>query len=424
MISEDFLHYIWNYRLFNQKKLETVQGENLKIIHPGQHNSDGGPDFSDARIKIGNTSWAGNVEIHVKSSDWLRHNHHNDKAYNNIILHVVFHNDIEITRSDNTAIPVIDLSEYVDSLTILNYTNLMRSKNWIPCENQLNSINQITFSSWYSRLLVERFERKSEKVSETLKFYKNNWEQAFYLQLASNFGFKLNAVPFELLAKSLPLSIIAKHSNNLFQLEALFFGQAGMLENNKKDTYYQELKNEYHYLKQKFSLTPMDEYLWKFLRLNPAGFPSIRIAQFTSLIKNSNALFSKITEAKNIKKIEELFDTNCSEYWETHYIFGKGSPKMAKNLGKSAIENIIINTVVPILFLYGDFKNDEQIKERALYFLENLNAEKNSIVTKLKLLGFPARTAADSQALLEMRNNYCMNKKCLSCGIGIKLLGK
>lgn len=424
MFSEDFLHYIWKYRLFNQNKLKTVQGESLKIIHPGQHNTDGGPDFSDARIKIGNTTWAGNVEIHLKSSDWYRHNHHKDKAYNNIILHAVFDNDIEIRRHDDTIIPVIELGDHINTLTISNYANLMQSRNWILCQNQISSIRQITFSSWYSRLLTERFDLKSEKISESLKQYKNNWDQTFYVHLAINFGFKLNAVPFELLAKSLSLQTIAKHANNPFQLEALFFGQAGMLEGNKRDRYFQELKNEYLFLKQKFNLSATKEHLWKFLRLNPAGFPSIRIAQFASLAKNINGLFSKIVEEKDIHKIEELFNVSCSEYWNTHYIFGKSSPQKTKKLGKSAIENILINTIVPILFLYGKFKNDEQIKERALYFLENLNAEKNSIVTKLKLLGFPAKTAADSQALLEMRNNYCANKKCLSCSIGIKLLEK
>ncbi len=422
MISEDLLHYVWKYGLFSHKKLKTSAAESITIVSAGQHNTNGGPDFSNARIKIGDTTWAGNVEIHTKSSDWNKHNHHNDKAYDNIILHVIYTNDTEIKRADNTIIPSLELQDLIDNNTILCYNNLMRSKSWIPCENLAKKVNAITISAWYNRLLIERFERKSSEILNTLKLNKNNWDQTFFQHLAINFGFKLNSVPFELLAKSIPLAAIAKHSSNLNQIEALLFGQAGMLEKTSEDPYFLQLKEEYHFLKNKFNLTPLKEHLWKFLRLNPAGFPTIRIAQFAMLIYSSKSLFSQAIEEKHIGKYEEMFDVSCSEYWYTHYIFGKNSPKRFKKLGKSAIDNIIINTIVPFIFTYGITNNDEQAKERAIQLLDQVQAEKNAIVTKLKFLGFPGKTAADSQALLEMRNNYCVNKMCLNCGVGIDLL--
>ena len=423
-MNEDFLHYIWKYRIFDSKVLTTTSGDVLEIIKPGEHNTNGGPDFLNARIKIGETIWAGNVEIHLNSSDWERHNHHKDKAYDNIILHVVHDNDKCILRSNKEPIPVFELNELVPHNIFSKYKDIINSKHWIPCQGLIRQADSLIVATWMDRLLVERLEQKSEAVNQTLHLLKNNWEHAFYIHTARNFGFKLNSTPFEMLAKSTPLQHLSKHKNNLIQLEAMLFGQAGLLGKNIHESYPSLLQQEYTVLKQKFNFSPISGHLWKFLRLQPSGFPTIRIAQFASLINKSSHLFSKILEAKKIHEIEILFDSECSEYWQTHYVFGKASPKRSKKLGKAAIDNIIVNTIVPFLFIYGIKKKEDKFKERAIRFLEQLEGEKNSVITKWKLLGIPVKTASNTQALLELKNNYCNNKKCLNCGIGNFLLRK
>ncbi|NTW32111.1 MAG: DUF2851 family protein [Bacteroidetes bacterium] len=423
-MNEDFLHYIWKFRLFDSNSLATSDGENIELIKPGEHNTDSGPDFQNARIKIGNTTWAGNIEIHLNSSDWIKHKHHEDKAYDNIILHVVYNNDLNINRSNNENIPVIELKKLIPGGVYRKYINFINSNQWIPCENSIKQVDSLIISSWLDRILVERLEKKADTINQTLQLYKNDWEHTFYIHLARNFGFKLNAEAFEMLAKSTSLSYLAKHKTNLFQLEAILFGQAGMLTKSMREEYPSMLFQEYCVLKQKFSLSAIDGHLWKFLRLHPAGFPTIRIAQFATLIQSSVHLFSKIIEAKKLTEIEDLFNVECSDYWQNHYVFGKESPKRSKKFGKPSIDNIVINTIVPFLFVYGINKNDGKYKDRAVKFLEQLEGEKNNIISKWKLLDVPTKTAFSTQSLLELKNNYCKNKKCLSCGIGNFLLRK
>ena len=423
-MNEDFLHYIWKFRLFDSKTLITSDGENIEVIKQGEHNTDSGPDFQNARIKIGNTTWAGNVEIHLNSSDWIKHNHHKDKVYDNIILHVVYNNNLDINRDNNENIPVLELKKLIPVGVYRKYNNFISSNQWIPCHNLIRQIDSLALSSCLDRLLVERLEKKAEIINQTLQLYKNDWEHTFYIHLARNFGFKLNSEPFEMTAKSTPLSCLAKHKDNIFQLEAILFGQAGLITKSMRDKYSSMLFQEYSVLKQKFSFFSVDGHLWKFLRLHPSGFPTIRIAQFASLIHRSVHVFSKIIEAKKLNEIEVLFDVECSEYWQNHYVFGKESPKRSKKLGKSSIDNIVINTIVPFLFVYGINKNDEKYKDRAVKFLEQLEGEKNAIITKWKVLGMPTKTAFSTQSLLELKNNYCNSKKCLSCGIGNFLLRK
>jgi len=423
-MNEDFLHYIWKYRLFDSKTLATASGETIDVIKPGEHNHDGGPDFQNARIKIGNTTWAGNIEIHLNASDWLKHNHHKDKSYDNIILHVVYNNDFSVLRLNKETIPILELKDLIPQQIFRKYKNIINSKQWIPCQGLIRQADPLIVATWMERLLVERLEKKSDSVEQSLHLLKNNWEQAFYIHTARNFGFKLNSIPFEMLAKATPLANLGKHKNNLIQVEALLFGQAGLLVKNSQEKYSALLQQEYTVLKQKFNLPPVSGHLWKFLRLHPSGFPTIRIAQFASLIHKSTHLFSKVIEARKLSEIENLFDSECSEYWQTHYVFGKESPKRSKKLGKSAIDNIVINTIVPFLFIYGIKKKEDKYKESAIRFLEQLEGEKNSVITKWKLLGIPARTASNTQALIELKNNYCNNKQCLNCGIGNYLLKK
>lgn len=423
-MTEEFLYYIWKFRLFKSDVITTQQGEEIKIIKAGEHNRDAGPDFFNAKIKIGKTTWAGNVEIHVNSSDWEKHKHDKNKAYDNIILHVVYNADEEINRKNGESIPTVQLKNRFDIKLLENYEYLQKSKHWIPCQNQIADIAQDTFliNNWLDRMLVERLESKSERIIASLKLNNNNWEHTFYQHLARNFGFKVNSEPFELLAKSLPISCLAKQKDNLFQIEAMLFGQAGMLNDDFKDEYPNELKKEYEFLKRKYNLKPIESQLWKFLRLRPSNFPTIRISQFAHLIYRSSKLFSKILEYDTIVAIEKLFVISCSEYWQTHYVFDKPSAKKDKNFGKSAFEIIVINTIVPFLFVYGMQKKNEKYKERALVHLEKLHGEKNSIIDKWGKCSMPVKSAYHTQALLELKKEYCDQKKCLSCSIGNKIL--
>ncbi len=422
-MTEDFLHYVWKYKALNLAELKTLEGESIQVIKTGEHNRDAGPDFFNARIKIGNTTWAGNIEIHLKSSDWQKHFHNNNGNYNNLILHLVYENDKEILHSGKP-VATAEIKNLIDSNLLNKYNQLFYTKQWIPCANQINSVSAFTLNNWLERLLIERLERKAKSISQLLELNKNNLEETFYIHLARNFGLKVNAVPFELLAKSLPNSFLGKHKNSLFQIEALLFGQSGLLNKNFKDDYPNQLKKEYSFLQKKFSLKSIDGHLWKFLRLRPVNFPTVRIAQLASLINASSGLFSKVMEAKKIDDLRNLLNANASEYWNTHYLFDKISANRKKKLGNTAIENIIINTVVPFMFIYADYRAMEEYKYKAILLLEQLSAEKNNIVEKFNALGIKSTHASSSQSLLELKNEYCDNKKCLNCGIGISLLNK
>ena len=423
-MTEEFLHYIWKFRLFEQSLLHAQSGEEVEIIKVGEHNTDAGPDFFNSKIKIGETTWAGNVEVHINSSDWRKHQHQSDKAYDNIILHVVFNNDSEIRRNSGKLIPVLELKNRTDFSLFNKYKQLLENKSWVPCQKQVTEVDTFTINNWLSRLLVERLERKSHLITETLKLNKYNWQETFYQHLAKNFGFKLNAEPFELLSKSLPSGNLAKHKNNLMQIEAMLFGQAGWLEENFHDDYPNQLKKEYGFLKQKFGLKHIDRHLWKFLRLRPVNFPTVRLAQFAQLIYKSDMLFSRIIACENVEDLYKLFKVETSEYWQTHYRFDKSSSRKIKAIGKSSIDIILINTVIPFLFVYGKEKQEEKYRDKALHFLDALTGEKSSIIEKWSNLGLPVKTAYQTQALLELKNNYCNQKKCLNCSIGNQILKK
>ncbi len=423
-MTEEFLLYIWKLKLFNTVNLTTTKGEGIEVLKSGVLNTDAGPDFFNAQLKIGTTKWAGNVEVHVNANDWNKHGHQNDVAYNNVILHVVFNADTIVRRLSGEEIPTLELKDKIDKKIYQKYLNFKESKDWIPCEKQITLASSLTINNTIDKLLLERLERKSISIINNLKLNSNNLEETFYKQLARNFGFNINAEPFELLAKSLPSLILAKHKNSLFQIEALLFGQSGLLNEHLKDQYLTNLQNEYVYLQQKFKLIPVDEHLWKFLRLRPVNFPTIRIAQFASLIHRSSHLFSKIIETDNLESLKGFMNTDVSGYWQTHYVFDKASSKKTKHLGDEAINNIIINTIVPFLFVYGKQKNEEKYVERALQFLEQISGENNSIIKKWQALKMPVKTAYSTQALLQLKNEYCNHKKCLSCAIGSELIKK
>lgn len=422
MFKEEFLHYIWQYKLFNTNSLLTTQGEVVEVIHTGYPNSDSGPDFFNAKIKIGKTVWAGNVEIHIKSSDWIKHNHQEDQAYQNTILYVVYQNDKEIKYSTGKEIPAIQLQPLIDNTLIEKYQDLLSSKDWIPCGEQIKQVDSFIVQNWLNRLVLERLERKSEEIEATLKLNKNDWEKTLYHYLFKYVGLKVNAEPFHLLAKNTSLKIIDKH-RNITSIEALLFGQAGFLQEEIEDEYYQQLKKEYQFLKAKFILQPMDKSLWKFLRLRPNNFPPIRIAQLTNLLVNNSRIFSKIIEADSSKQIQSFFNATASSYWNNHYQFDKKSNKnFPKKIGDLMMNNIIINVVVPLIFVYAKSKQDERKKEKALQLLEEIKAEKNTIISNWEKLGVKIENSLQTQALLELKSNYCSQKKCLNCSIGNKIL--
>ena len=421
-MTEDFLHYIWQFKRFNVKNLLSTEGFKISISKTGERNTDAGPDFYNALINIGDTKWAGNVEIHINASDWLLHNHQLDKAYDNVILHVVYNNDKPIYRSNGEKIPTLVINGLYDEDIYKKYLSFLSNKLWIPCLNLFKQADKFIIYTWLSRLFAERAERKANQIIQTLNINQNNIEEAFYYQLARNFGFDVNAVPFEMLAKSLPLLILAKHRHDLFQIEALLFGQAGFLNKTFVDEYPNTLKKEYNFLKIKYSLTPIDNSLWKFLRLRPSNFPTIRIAQFAELIHKSTGLLSKIIESTTTETIFNHFEFNCSDYWKNHYIFDKSAINKEKVFGETAKSLILINTIVPFLFVFGILKNDEIYKEKAIVFMENTRPEQNTIIKKWIKTGIEVNNAAQTQALIELKKNYCNSFKCLQCSIGNQLL--
>jgi len=417
-MTEDFLHFIWKYRLYDPD-IESLTGEKLSVLSPGQHNDDSGPDFSNAQVRIDDTLWAGNVEVHIRSSDWFLHGHHTDEAYSNIILHVVYLDDREVSDRNGRPIPTLELKGKFNEKIYQKYFYYLNNKNWIPCEKDIHLLDMGKMKMWMDRLLVERMERKAGELSSLLAHNKNSFEETFYQVLAGNFGFKVNEQPFRMLAAMLPLSVLGKHRDSLFQTEALLYGTAGLLQKDFTDDYPKRLKKEFAFLKKKYALPVMQAHLWKLMRLRPSNFPTIRISQFAALIHKSQRLFSKITESNGVDELMSVFDVAASEYWEDHYVFDRPSAKRTKQLGKSAVNNILLNTVVQFLFLYGMAKGDEGFREKAVALLSDIEPESNNIILGWQKIGVKAESAFETQAL---KNSYCKQKKCLHCSIGLNLL--
>jgi Protein of unknown function (DUF2851) len=419
-MKELLLHYVWKHKLFTSNELSTTENERIEILDVGKHNTDAGPDFFNAKIKIGETLWAGNVEIHTHSSDWLRHHHHTDKKYNSIILHVVDRADVEIYRLDGAKIPQLEL-KYPKEID-LNYEQLLSDEKWVACESKIAIVPPIFIQNWKNALLTERLVQKSTAIKSLLVENRQHWEEAFYISLARNFGFGTNSEAFECLAKSLPFSILSKNKENLFQIEALLFGQSGLLTQLNGDEYASKLKKEYDFLASKYNLQATEGTQWKKMRLRPDNFPHIRIAQFAALIHCSTKLFSKVVKNTNIEALRNIFICQPSEYWQSHYSFSKESPIKNKKLGVLSINGILINTVFPFLFCYADIKEDDILKEKAIFLLDQIPAERNSIISGWAKLGIESSTAYDSQALIQLKKMYCDEKKCLRCRIGHKVL--
>jgi hypothetical protein len=421
-MNEQLLQFIWKFRLFDNSHLLTTSGESVEIIHTGMHNSDAGPDFQNARVKIGSTLWAGNVELHVKSSDWFRHSHHTDKSYSNVILHVVYEHDGKPAKRENgESIPVLEVKEFVNPNTLSRYELLGRNQKAVACSSFFPDAAQYITGSFLTRLLVERLEEKVERINGMLKEHNGDWEQVTFCLIARYWGAGVNSQPLELLAKSLPHKLLAKTTEPL-QIEALLFGQAGWLNDKAEDDYPNQLRKEYLYLKRLYNLEPLPGHIWKLLRLRPANFPTIRIAQLAALFSTQTHLFSSLLEAKDIKAIHRFFDVRVSPYWETHYLFDKPSAQVKSNIGASAKNILLINAVVPLLFAYGKYKGNETYCDRALQLLEMAKPESNNLLKDWNNLGVKPSSAFDSQALLQLRNHYCNRFRCLECAVGLSIL--
>lgn len=427
---EQLLHYVWKHKLLPARPLQTTAGNSVEIIDPGLHNRHAGPDFFNAKVKIGGQLWVGNVEIHQRASDWYAHRHDRDEAYNNVVLHVIGQADAEVKTADGKQLPQLQLD--VPEEVSRHYAALIEADQYPPCHQIIPEMSRLKLHSWMSALQTERLEQKTRAIVERVEQCQGSWETAYFMTLSRNFGFGINGDAFETWARMLPLQAAAHHRDDPFQVEAIFLGQAGLLEPDAiperhrqqalSEDYFIRLRNEYQYLARKFSLQPMDHHLWRFLRLRPQNFPHVRLSQLAHLYYDKRSGLRQLLDCETTDEIRDLLRAEVSAYWQTHYSFGSESTPSRKQLSKSSLNLLIINTAIPILFAYGRYHSNEQLCGRAFDLLEQLPAEKNSIVDVWQRIGMEVDTAGDSQALLQLKRNYCDRKDCLLCRIGFEYL--
>lgn len=420
-MNEKLLQFIWQYSLYHPVGLCTTDGEPVTVVHPGRLNTNAGPDFEEAKIKVADTILVGKVELHVRTSDWKKHGHSRDKAYRNIIMHVVYEDDAPDEFREH--FPTMALVRHIPPYVIDQYTHLLHASHSIPCSSKVRRLNELVKESWLNRLLAERWEQKLKEWKALLDRSAGDWRSLLYWRLAANFGFKVNETPFLMLAQSLPVNILTRHKDNLFQIEALLFGQAGLLSGRHSEDYPLALLAEYEFLREKYSLQPISGHLWKLLRMRPANFPTVRIAEFAVLIHRSLHLFAHIIEAATVKEILPLLNVTASSYWNNHYHFDEVQQKqLPKKLGTSSIHNIIINTIAPIQFLYAHHHGNARRQEQSLSLLASVPAERNSIIQLWEEHGWIPLHAAHTQPLLQLYNQYCSRKRCLECAIGLGIV--
>jgi hypothetical protein len=420
-MKEDFLHFLWKFKKFNTSNLLTTSNQPITILNAGDYLQLAGPDFFNAQIIIGNQKWAGNVEIHLQSADWYIHYHEQDESYDNVILHVVWQHNAVIFRKDNTEIPTLALKEYVSQETIDKYQSLAIPKTWIYCENQLRGIDGFIVRNWQERLFFERLEAKSALIHTLLEETQNDWEAVLFCLLAKNFGLNTNGPIFFQIATAIPFAILRKESSQTENIEALLFGKAGLLKEEKEDVYFKNLKIKFDYLTTKYQLTPTYSDPVQFFRHRPDNFPTIRLSQLANLYSSKSNLFSKIIQSDSVIKIYELFQISASNYWQNHYQFDTTSRTTNKVLSKSFINLILINTIIPIQFAFAKSQGKEWI-EKGIQLVENIEAEQNSSILKFHTFGISANNAFESQSLLQLKKEYCEKSRCLECAIGIELL--
>ena len=421
-MNERLLQFIWQFQYFNTRSLSTQEGEPLLIIHPGKWNRDQGPDFTAAKINVGNTTWSGNVELHVLASDWYRHRHQHDQQYNNVILHVVWKYDLQ-QHNVLPHIPTFEIQPRVANILLDRYESLMHSTCFVPCEKSIYLAKLLLWMNWKERLLAERLHRKSVLILEYLQQSKYHWEETFWWMIARNFGMPVNADAFETMARSLPLKILVRHKQQIHQLEALLFGQAGLLHARFTESYPLLLQKEYLYYRKKYGLQRVTGSV-KMLRMRPSSFPTVRLAQLAMLIHTSDHLLQAVLEKESLKELVALLNVTANDYWHYHYRFEQPCAINIKRVGDDMVNNMLINTVVPFLFAYGRYHNDQSHIQKALRWLEEIKPEKNRITQGWKERGIESKTAFDTQALIELKANYCDYKRCLDCAVGNVVLNR
>jgi hypothetical protein len=417
-MTEEFLYYIWKYRLLADKAFETTDGKLMKLIYPGDRNHNQGPDFTDARLIIDNIVWAGNIEIHVKSSDFIKHKHPGDPRYETIILHVVYEEDLKLPGT-----LCLELKQFIDPGLFVRYDTFINSKEWLACGNYAATLDPVIVRAWMSRMTIERLEKKSERISGIYQQTKNSWEETLYILLARSYGFSVNADPFEALARKVPYLFIRKHRDRKVQIEALLFGMAGLLDEHFEESYPILLQNEFKAIGRKLEGQPLHKHYWKHHRMRPSNFPDIRIAQLAALLSNEKNMFTTIIESNQMDELIEMFSVLPSQYWNMHYRIGHPSDGQTGQIGISSCEGILINAVIPFLFFYGKEKRQDEHCDKAITWLESLKKENNRLVNRYDFVGLKALNAADTQGLINLEHNYCAKKKCLECMIGRKLIG-
>lgn len=422
-MDEALLQFIWKFLLFDTKELSTQSGEPLKIVHPGYRNKDAGPDFANGKIILNDMAWAGNIELHLRTGDWKRHRHESDKSYNNVILHVVYEDDgVEAKSASGSAIPLLVLKNRIRSETLARYRQLMEGQNPIPCAPFFPSAAPKVLPLLLSRLMIERLEEKTQRVAQILQSNRYDWEHTAFQLLARYFGASVNKEPLEMLARTLPVRLWGKYVGDPLQLEALLFGQAGLLEKDFEDDYPRQLKKEFLYLKRLHHLSPLPAHVWKQLRLRPSNFPAVRIAQLAAFISKEQHLFSALTEAATVQDIHRLFAIDVSPYWKTHYALDTPPTNARTKFGTATKNILLINAVAPLLFSYGKHKGNEAYCDRALALLESCPPEANALLRDWQQLGAKPANAFESQALLQLRTAYCDQFRCLSCAVGMQIL--
>ena len=427
---EQLLHYVFKHKMFPLRELQTIDGKSVEVIDPGLHNRNAGPDFFNAKVRIGNTMWVGNVEIHDKSSDWYLHGHDKDSNYDHVVLHVagVIDTDVKTSRGEYLPQMQLDVPQQVKE----HYDELLSTDSYPPCYKVIPSLTTLMVHAWMAALQTERLEQKTEAIRHRAELCGGSWEDAYFMTLARNYGFGINGEVFEQWARNIPLQAIAHHRDDLFQIEAIFMGQAGLLELEAVPDYYQQtalnegyfakLRNEYLYLAHKFSMKPMDYKFWRFLRLRPQNFPHIRISQLANLYYQRKAGLSQLMECETIEQLKTILSSHVTPYWETHYTFGSTSNKNEKHLSYGSINLLMINTAIPMLFAIGRHRGKEVLCDRAFDFLEQLKAENNHIIRMWQQVGLEVKTAGDSQALIQLKKEYCDKKDCLRCRFGYEYL--
>ena len=423
-MNEEFLYYVWKYKIFTDINLQTSDTKEVSILKAGIHNKNSGPDFLNAQVKIDHQLWAGNVEMHVKSSDWYLHKHEEDANYDAVILHVVWEHDVAVFMKNNKPLPTLELKNFVSKELLENYNSLVyHQQKFIPCENQLTTIDEFLLNNWLERLYFERLEQKSTFIKELLLDTNADFEAVLFQLLAKNFGLKVNGEAFLQLATSMDFSVVRKERFDLEQLTALFFGQAGFLEEDLEEHYHQQLKEKYRYLKHKHKLNSISKNAFQFFRMRPQNFPTIRIAQLASLLYTHQNIFSKLMNINKKEDFYDLFSFEVDTFWKTHYTFESDSKKSPKKLTKSFVDLIIINTIIPLKFVYLQSRGAVDENE-IMQLIKQVSSEKNSIISNFAALEIKAKNALESQALIQLKNNYCTKKRCLQCAIGNSLLRK